>query len=37
MPERSGLLPPLAPRTPEQRVDARLRRVVREPRGASRG
>ena len=30
-------LPPLAPRTPEQRVEARLQRVVREPRGASRG
>ena len=37
MPARSGLLPPLAPRTPEQRVEARLQRVVREPRGASRG
>ena len=37
MPARSGLLPPLAPRTPEQRVEARLQRVLREPRGASRG
>ena len=31
------MLPPLAPRTPEQRVEARLRRVVHTPRGASRG
>ena len=31
MPERSGLLP-LAPRTPEQRVEARLQRVVHTPR-----
>eukprot|EP01051_Picozoa_sp_SAG22_P030686 SAG22_NODE_12034_length_459_cov_0.633333_1_plen_52_part_10 len=34
---RRGFLPPLAPQAPEQRVDARLRRIVREPRGASRG
>ena len=39
MPARSAMvkLPPLAPRTPEQRVEARLQRVVCEPRGASRG
>jgi len=33
MPARGVMLPPLAPRTPEQRVEARLQRVVREPRG----
>ena len=30
--DRRGFLPPLAPQTPEQRVDARLRRIVQTPR-----